>query len=123
MTTHITYETAKRLKEFLGDSAPEPIAGDYTYCLYDTPPFIYEVNNLENWPPHIGEEVKKYPAYQLHDLLSKQFCEAFLDMLEKKKGWCPVDGNDELSQELAYKYFFGGLPAVEAELIKMMEGK
>lgn len=25
MTTHISYETAKRLKEFLGESVPEPI--------------------------------------------------------------------------------------------------
>lgn len=125
MTTHISYKTAKMLKEeFLGESAPEPMNGEYTYSLYDTPPFVYEIAVEEHWP-ELGEEIKKYPAYQLHDLLSKPFCEA---MAKKHPHARYFDGKcEDLPWEICLclneANFNGGMPAVEKALVEMMEGK
>lgn len=116
MQTHTSYTTSKKLKAFLGESAPKPIRKEWHYGFGSN----YEGFITE---PKKYEDCFLAPAYQLHDILSRPFCEAFLNAMEEKKHWCPVDGNDELSHELAYKYFFGGLPAVEAALCKMMEDK
>jgi len=119
MTTHISYSTAKKLKAFLGESAPEPME--------DNKRGYYGKDLMCYVPEESATERHKYTfdgyAYRLEDLLSKPFCEAFLDTMENKKHWCPVDSNADLSHELAYKYFFGGLPAVEKALCEMMEGK
>jgi hypothetical protein len=114
--THITYETAKRLKEFLGESAPEPM-GVKEKC-------------ARWWGPHgffndyrIKGDV---PAYQLHDLLSKPFCEAFVKAGAKKFGFDEDEVTDfiaDWSTEMAYAYWNGGMEAVERDLIKMMEAK
>lgn len=102
--THTSFEVSKRLKEFCPE-LPEPMdlsvstpwgvkkcdkitAGDYGYI----------------W------------AYQLHDLLSKPFCEALAEKIGK--GYAL-----RYATEIFGAYYRGGLPAVEAELIRMMEGK
>ena len=117
MTTHISYETAKRLKEFLGDSAPEPIKGVFgEIWLYD--PECPEDGILQGVSISAGD----YPAYQLHDLLSKEFCEAMEEKYEnggERQGFNPSD----LAHEITSKYYDGGLPAVEKALLEMMEGK
>jgi hypothetical protein len=94
--THITYATAKLLKEFLGISCPCPLDDN-------------------DWYGRDVEGEAQYPSFQLHDLLSKPFFEA----MEAKLG---VKYNGELSM-LGCRYFDGGLPAVESALVEMMEGK
>ena len=96
--THITYETAKRLKEFCPE-LPEPMGQSKSF-------------NTK------GE--KTYPVYfryRIEDVLSKKFCEA---LAGKTMG---AFGPQWAAAELGYAYYHGGLPAVEAELMKMMEGK
>ena len=56
----------------------------------------------------------KVYAYQLHDLLSRPFCEA---MAPKCKMFFPED----VSAEINNAYYHGGLPAVEKALTEMME--
>lgn len=112
MTTHISYECAKRLKEFLGESAPEPKSpmvwapGGKRYTLQDG----------HEWDWRNSEYAS--PAYQLHDLLSKPFINAF----GINKNW---DKNTSwvFQRKLNAKYYDGGLPAVEKALMEMMEGK
>lgn len=103
---NISYKTAKALKEFLGESAPEPM-DKYWY---------YEGESGNIYMTRSELVVGKTPAYQLHDLLSKTFCEAFSDMTEDMGVW-------EVSESLNMEYFNGGLPAVEKALTEMMEGK
>lgn len=108
MKTHIGYETAKRLKEFC-PNLPEPMDGGYHIEVEKgvVPGYGYaDVHTLDT---------KKYPAYQLHDILSKSFCEAMAKARNSKMTpqGCFVN--------LADKYWLDGIPAVEAELMKMME--
>ena len=106
--THISYKTAKALKEFCPD-LPEPISEEW-YTFSGT-----IVNN-----PFRG----KPPAYQLHDLLSKPFCKAFFEKMSRrmksihheKEPWM-------LQSDLASEYYNGGLPAVEKALLELMEEK
>lgn len=109
MTTHISYKTAKALKEFLADSAPEPMDRKY---------FLIGAGSANPKPMKVFEPEKSLtPAYQLHDLLSKPFCEA---MANKLKGvWTSL----WVADKIAGVYFDSGLPAVEAELIRLMEAK
>ena len=108
MTTHITYATAKRLKEFCPE-LPDPIVEEW---------YTFSGGRVNN--PFRG----KPPAYQLHDLLGRDFCEKMALKIEPlaTKG---VVGF--LIMHIAAKifgaYFNGGLPAVEAELCRMMEGR
>ena len=94
--THISYKTAKALKDFLQESAPEPIDGIYI-----------KVGVCSNGP--------SYPRYALHDLLSKPFCEAF----EAKVEW-RWPASLPIYEKLCDEYYESGLPAVEAELMRMM---
>lgn len=123
MTTHISYKVSRALKELLGDSAPEPMGKEW-YWWYE--------NGVKSGP-NKGKKVRgpksyKYvegdddgelyvclPAYQLHDLLSKPFCEAMA-----KKAKDGVFTAEEQSRLLWAFYYDGGLPAVEAELMLMM---
>ena len=110
--THISYKCAKALKEFLGESAPEPMGDN---------PLAYYGKDLMHYVPaekdtEMHRQIFNGFAYQLHDLLSKPFCEAFSDKTEDMGVW-------EVSESINHFYFNGGLPAVEAELFKMMEGK
>ena len=106
MTTHISYETARKLKDFLKESAPEPM--DIMYVSRTYQPFA------------------SYYAYQLHDLLSKPFCEAFVKAGKVKFGFDEDEVTDfiaDWSTEIAYAFWNGGLPAVEKTLCEMMESK
>lgn len=107
--THITYKTAKMLKEFLGESAPRPMMCEY--WVKDGGKIMRDIFNVAP----VGS-----PAYQLHDLLSKPFCEA----MGKKMKW---DSLEEamyvVNQNINNCFYKGGLPAVEKVLIEMMEGK
>ncbi len=111
MNTHISYETAKRLKEFLGDKAPEPMVRGWYL------PKSHDITELRapcfNHPP----------AYQLHDLLSRSFQEAFWAKFKIGRVFelDVVAANRCL--ELTKIYYIDGLPAVEKALIEMMEGK
>lgn len=77
--THISYETAKRVKEFLEESAPEPVD-----CKYYRE---YKDNEGQIYGPSLTLETdrlyKETPAYQLHDLLSRAFCEAMATRRDK----------------------------------------
>ena len=113
MKVHTSYEVSKRLKEFMGESAPEPMDKK---CYEDKFGSI-----VCAW-----YKSSSYPAYQLHDLLSKPFCEAFVKVGAKRFGF----GEDEItdfvadwSTEMAHAYWNGGLEAVEAALMKMMDGE
>ena len=121
--THISYKTAKALKEFLGESAPKPIK-DYLGAIHLYDPECESDGILQG--VSVGDD--DYPAYQLHDLLSKPFCEA----MAKKMGtehWVKVhnaplimDGRG-CFEYLSVAYYSGNMPAVEAELMRMMEAK
>lgn len=106
--THTSYELSKRLKEFMGDSAPEPMAGEI-YVIRWARPIIEPAEKFPN-------EKGVLPAYQLHDLLSPAFCEA---MAIK----CKIFGPKWCASELGYAYYNGGLSDVEKVLMDMMEGK
>lgn len=118
--THITYETAKMLKAFLGDKAPEPMKGEMgTIWIYD--PECPDDGILQGVSLSAGD----YPAYQLHDLLSKPFCEAFI----KERFARGLNSQSAAWEIVTYlemvvnSYYSGGLPAVEKSLTEMMEGK
>lgn len=114
MNTHISYKTAKRIKEFLGNYAPEPIGEDSYF--YDNDECRHTRINLRD---NISRKLKSpstlYPAYQLHDLLSKPFCEA---ITIKVQLFATMVGNRIYSA-----YYSGGLPAVEKALIEIMGNK
>ena len=116
MITHISYETAKRLKEFLGKKHPRPLTGKY-WTEYATGEIgeltIYAVTDTV---PTCSCDI---PQYQLHDLLSKPFCEAMAKYTEQKDSRLDASYN---SQCIWMAYWNGGLPAVEKALIEMMEG-
>ena len=115
--THISYKTAKALKEFLGESAPKPIK-DYLGAIHLYDPECESDGILQG--VSVGDD--DYPAYQLHDLLSKPFCEAMAKNLKKPLGmYCETDGAGNISKNLHFMYYWhNGLPAVEKELMRMM---
>lgn len=107
MTTHISYKTAKRLKEFLGERMPKPMDSSESF----------DKEGRKTYPVNI--------TLKLHDVLSKPFCEAMA------KKVCPIikdDGFDiedywDIALIILRDYQDGGLPAVGKALIEMMEGK
>lgn len=108
--THIPYETAKRIKAFLGDGAVEPMGHDK---------YQDEYENRDT-----GRR-EMYPMYELCDLLSRPFCEA---MAKKHPHARYFDGKCEdfpweICLCLNEANFNGGLPAVCKALEEMMEGK
>jgi hypothetical protein len=118
MRTHTSYAVSKRLKEFLGESAPEPMGK----CYWDE-----RGRGIGVYAPKAGP----FPAYRLEDLLSRPFCEAF-----EKRGLADcgsANGNkrlyrdvplpEDLRDGICRKYYAGGLEAVEAALMKMMDGE
>lgn len=109
--THITHKTAKMLKEFLGKDAPEPMEKAWWIIYHGKPEIFYG---------DYGVHHDQFPAYQLHDLLSKPFCEAMAKAGTNVNG---EYGERRISRHLSEIYFDGGLPAVEKALIQMMEEK
>jgi hypothetical protein len=112
MTMHTSYKVSKALKEFLGESAPEPMEEYFWWPEDSTHPYP-EMRKGEAWS---GES---YPAYQLHDLLSKPFLDAFTD----KRSPDDCDGMDAYTSIIVEAYQDGGIPAVETGLCRMMEGR
>ena len=109
--THTSYAVSKALKEFLGSSAPEPMGNTW----YSPSGMLYTTI-----APRPDSEL---PAYRLEDLLSKPFGEAFVKMGAKKFGFDEDEQTDYIadwSTDMAYAYWNGGLPAVGAELMRMM---
>jgi hypothetical protein len=101
--TCISYEAAARIKEFLGESAPGPM--DWDSCSSEI---------LDGY----GRFLRYDTTYQLHDLLSKPFCETFTEKW-KGKGW----EGATLSQLILRQYYHSGLPAVELALLEMIGPK
>lgn len=115
MNTHISYETAKKLKEFLGVSAPEPIAELKWWRRPIKWTGKAELSEFTN----CVEFFDAAPAYQLHDLLGKPFCDAFC-VKTGESDWDGI-GVYGLCHKLADQYLNGGLPAVEKALEEMMK--
>ena len=115
MTTHITYKTAKRLKEFLGKDAPEPMMEQY-YWVYDDGEDTGPLDKEDVCTKYGKMPKPEAHSYQLHDILSKPFCEA---MAKNTPRWKP----DNIGYSLFTAYFMGGLPQTEKALCEMMEGK
>ena len=115
---YTTYEFSKRLKEFLGEAAPEPME-DYWWIKDPIRGRIeMMINPEEGWI--------EAPAYQLHDLLSKPFCEAMAKKVDKRREFSERitwKVYQRITRQLCAKYWKGGLPAVEKALTKMMEAK
>lgn len=113
MNPHISYKISKNLKEFLGDNAPVPLNNSVrwmdTQFLKKSSPYLLRDGNSKNG----------YNAYQLHDLLSKPFCEAMTGKGLGKRHF-PFMSWYGVSKELYLKYIEGGMPAVESELERMM---
>ena len=120
--THITYATAKALKEFCPE-LPE--------AMEDHPLAYYGKDLLHYVPAEKETEMHKQIfsgfAYQLHDILSREFCEAFGKVCVRKTATYEEELYEmwweDYSVRLHGKYMDGGLPAVEAELMRMMAGK
>ena len=118
--THISYETAKKLKEFLGESAPEPMFNKW-WAKFRAGGLDGHILVEKDDDRNPGE----VPAYMLHDLLSNPFCEA----MEKKHpharyfdGECE-DLPWEINLCLNEAYYNGGFASVEKALCEMMEDK
>lgn len=112
--THISYECVKKIKAFLGKEAPEPMG----HTWYSPSGMLYTTN--------CPRTEKESPAYRLEDLLSRGFCEAFVKVGAAKFGFDEDEVTDfvaDWSTEIAYAYFNGNLPAVEAALLEMMGRK
>jgi len=125
--THTSYKLSKALKEFLGDSAPEPM-GLRVWAKVKSGPAKGDVLLIDYMPGVVG--IEQFPAYQLHDLLSKPFCEAMANARAKivfiGKGMGKKFNKrtaEIIAHDLLNRYYDGGLPAVEAELFRMMEAK
>jgi len=108
---HTSYEVSARIKEFLGESAPEPLS--------------------EQWYTSLGTIVNnglrlKPPAYQLHDLLSKLFTEAMfkkVGVVEMTDTDLGIEDDYDVFLKISYAYYEGGLPVVERVLMEMMEDR
>jgi hypothetical protein len=114
MTMHISYRTAQALKEFLGKDAPEPMEDLYYYKDPITCRTMLMNNPQEDWI--------LAPAYSLHDLLSREFCEAMgnkLISIRKQWPW-REEKFKEICVEIFNEYYDGGLPAVEKAIIEII---
>lgn len=124
MTTHLSYKVSKKLKEFLGESAPEPMDGK----AWNKGRFMDNSHGPEYIGPNVGngENLSFYslaPAYQLHDVLSKPFCKAFIKE-RFARGLNYEAAAWELTgylERMINEYYKGGLPAVEKALEEMMK--
>ena len=115
--THTSYEVSKRLKEFLGESAPEPVN-----C---AAPWIDKSGRhwfVKEEAEASGEEVAY--VYQLHDLLSKPFTNAMFEkigVVEMTDTDMGIEDDYDVFLKISYSYYEGGLPAVEKALMEMMK--
>ena len=114
MSNHTSYELSKALKEFLGDSAPEPMENAY---------YVSDGSIWENLSKELITEKAVCPAYTLEDILSKPFCEAIIDSISDYD-WCDKVQRgvhqSNLGIDFAIKYYDGGFPAVELALKRLI---
>lgn len=128
MTT--SYEVSKKLKAFLGESVPVPIGDDYRekhwyWKHYEQDGAMSEqyMDNLYDNCRH-APSIKEYPAYTLEDILSRPFCEVFMTKVKPFKwGEAVIDSQWRMCTHIASQYNYGGFPAVEKELFRLMEDK
>jgi hypothetical protein len=99
----LSYELSKKLKEFLGPTFPIPIHGDWWGRVGETPVLVGFAS--------------EYPAYTLEDLLSKPFC------YEIWRRGMVYRVPYKISEIINEAYYEGGIPAVEAELLRLMSSK
>jgi hypothetical protein len=121
--THTCFDVSKKLKEFLGESAPAPMDGIHAYyCKGCGTHGSYRIPKTEMACCH--DNNYNIPSYSLHDLLSKPFCEAFGKNLDGDDWPMAKDDPELISKRFWAEYFDGGLSAVERALMEMMkEGK
>jgi hypothetical protein len=94
MKVHTSYEVSKRLKEFMGEGAPEAMDHvRWIVPLNGSKPYTFPARDNVI----MAHDVQRVPAYQLHDLLSRPFCEAFVKVGAKKFGF----GEDEITDFVA----------------------
>lgn len=111
--THTSYELSKKLKEFLGKDAPEPIAKSWSkYC---------PVCGLMEFESDHDCVCSTIPAYTLEDLLSKPFCEAFGKKLGPDEWPITYDEPERIARWIQRRYWNGGYPEVEKCLLEMMK--
>lgn len=118
----IQYTTAKKLKEFLGESAPRPIVNLYWPRIKGAkqPSRNHFVGCCPSCDKH-DKEIGMLPAYQLHDLLSKPFCDA---IQRKRYGSAFAKFTvEEMYKRLCAENYDGGMEAVEKCLLSLMDGK
>jgi hypothetical protein len=120
MTTHISYKTAKVLKEFLGNKAPKPLDGYYFWKNSDTD-IRTDLKNM------CHPKAKHYPFYGLHDLLSKPFCAAMAKKHPQSRALAKYGYGEDVPWDIANyimeMYFNKGMASVEKVLVEMMEAK
>ncbi|MGD9642815.1 MAG: hypothetical protein AB7V08_08755 [Elusimicrobiales bacterium] len=68
---YVNYKVCKKIKDILGSDAPLPL--DLKFFATDKILFTCAVTSLKSYD---------IPAYQLHDILSKKFCEALANLFE-----------------------------------------
>ena len=106
----ITYATSKALTKFLGDSAPEPMSNDWWCCFHEN-----------GYTPNLYKDEKSnIPAYQLHDLLSRPFLQAFTAKRKDMQNSAIILWPEVTGGYLCKQYYDGGMEAVEKCLIQMM---
>ena len=114
--THTSYKVSKRLKEFLGDSAPEPMEPGW---------WVVTTDGGHTWPDiHTCHEKTDPPAYQLHDLLSKPFTKAMAKKIcpkMDKDGFFDIEDYWDIALIILREYQSGNISAVEAALMEMMK--
>lgn len=116
----LSYETSKRLKEFLGESAPEPMDNNW-YEIYEEPLSTSVRMGYKQFASR-DYTVAVCPAYTLEDLLSRPFCEAMSKRIGGTNHPVILDARPSVYQgELSFQYWKGGFPAVESELNLLME--
>ena len=105
-----SYEVCKRLRKFFGKDVPAPIDNEL-WCY--VPP---RISSTDDAAKSMKNHPYLSPVYKLHDVLSKEFCEAFC-----KRSHRPQSSVGYIGIKIMYAYQEGGYPAVEEELIRMME--
>jgi len=109
--TYTSYALSKALREFLKESAPEPMQNaDSSYCVS-----CKKCNNGANCK---NKKNRVRPIYSLHDLLSRPFVEA---MAKKRYNSDHYHFPEIYRATISDAYYNGSLPAVETALMEMMK--
>src|SRR3990167_7107423 len=89
--THVNYAPAKALKEVLGNTQPIPLEG-----VFEQYGKTGKIREGFDWMGEGSKAHTRHYAYQLHDLLSRPFCEAMakigIDGSEDYDGYMPAWG-------------------------------